>query len=128
MTNIQITLTLTPANYRKLSAAATGRGINAHTLVEQLVAHALKGRPEIESRHVADKRYQSPRATGPKMPDAERVALFKRIAEMRAEGFGVYRIAADLGLDHSTVYRWLRAGKAQPSRNSGRVNEREGSK
>jgi hypothetical protein len=38
---VQIPITLTPVQYRQLLAIAEKRGVQAHVLVEQLVAHAL---------------------------------------------------------------------------------------
>jgi DNA-binding NarL/FixJ family response regulator len=45
---VHIGLDLPPEQYRALAKIATARGINAHTLIEQLVTHALmpKAKPD----------------------------------------------------------------------------------
>lgn len=85
--SVQVAVNLPPDQYRALSQIATKRGINAHTLIEQLVTHALRPKPQ------------------PVKPEG-RLSFTERLAEIRrlhATGLKDWQIGEQVGLSPSGV-------------------------
>ncbi|MCU1408487.1 MAG: hypothetical protein JWM23_567 [Microbacteriaceae bacterium] len=133
--DIQIPLSLPASQYRALTAIADRRGINAHTLIEQLVEHALTPRaltrPEVD--RLAPRRPSTPakdpvpyKSTTRSVRDQQFVMVLK----LHGKGWSDREVAAALDISvetarHRRVQLKLAAnGKAGRPRKNTKQEER----
>lgn len=93
---VEVKLGLSVAEYRAVSAIANRRQINAHTLIEQLVAHALQTSSDTRKK------------PGPKPKGGGRPRLpvdMDQLRAMHADGATDAAIAAAFDVDQKTIRR-----------------------
>lgn len=81
MSEVPVTLRLNTADYRAVAAIASAQGVNAHTLIEQLVAAALR----------------------PKITKLTQEQLLNGIVRLHGRGYNDREIADHLGVHRERV-------------------------